>query len=115
MRKEPTITAFARGLRHTQTSAERALWAHLSSRRLAGVKFRRQQPIGSYIVDFVSFERKLIIEIDGGRHDEIAARERDKERSAWLEGQGYRVLRFWNNEILGNAEGVFDSIRQALE
>jgi len=76
--------------------------------------FRRQQPIGPYIVDFASFERKLIVEIDGGQHNEKEAREKDEERTAWLEQRGYRVLRFWNNDVLMNTAGVLERIRKAL-
>jgi len=72
-----------------------------------GVKFRRQQPIGKYIVDFVSFEKRIVIEVDGGQHSE----EVDKERDQWLNNEGFKVLRFWNNEVLKNTEGVFEVIR----
>jgi len=115
MKKLPTQIAFARELRQSQTEAERSLWAKLRNRQLEGVKFRRQQPIGPYIVDFVSFERKLVLEIDGGQHNEPATQQRDEERTAWLKGQGYQVLRFWNNEILKNVEGVLERIREALD
>jgi len=93
----------ARQLRRNSTDAEIALWRLLRSADLAGVKFRRQQPIGPYIVDFVCFSHRLIIECDGGQHAESAA---DAVRDKWLSEQGFRVLRFWNNEILGNREGV---------
>jgi very-short-patch-repair endonuclease len=106
--------AFARKLRQSQTDAEKALWARLRSKQLQGVKFRRQQPLGSYIVDFVSFERKIIIEIDGGQHNEREARKRDGARAAWLKGRGYHVLRFWNNEVLRNMEGVLEKIVEVL-
>jgi very-short-patch-repair endonuclease len=105
---------FARDLRQKFTDAEKALWMKLRNRQLEGVKFRRQQPIGSYIVDFVSFERKLVIEIDGGQHNEERTKERDEERTMRLEERGYRVMRFWNNEVLTNAEGVLERIREAL-
>ena len=83
---------------------------------MEGVKFfRRQQPIGPYIVDFASFERKIIIEIDGGQHNDKEAREKDEERTAWLKEWGYRVLRFWNNDVLMNTEGVMEEIRKALD
>ena len=72
-----------------------------------GLKFRRQQPIGPYVVDFVSFERRLVVEVDGGQHDQPDVRVADTERTLWLERNGYRVLRFWNNEVLGNLEGVW--------
>jgi len=74
-----------------------------------GVKFRRQQPIGKYIVDFVSFEKRIVIELDGGQHS--AEQERDRERDNWLSKQGFKVLRFWDNEVLQNLEGVLEVIR----
>src|SRR5712691_13269379 len=88
----------ARRLRQNPTEAERALWRHLCLRQLNGHKFRRQQPIGPYIVDFVCLETRLIIELDGGQHSTQTAS--DTERSAWLKMQGLRVLRFWNHEVL---------------
>jgi len=78
------------------------------------VKFRRQQPIGQYIVDFVSFERKLVIEIDGGQHSGEGIKNQDKQRTTWLKKGGYQVLRFWNNEVLTNIKGVLERIREAL-
>ena len=81
---------------------------------MAGVKFRRQQPIGPYIVDFVSFERRLVIELDGGHHADDTARARDSERASWLERNGYELIRFWNNEVRGNLEGVLHRISEAL-
>jgi len=76
---------------------------------MEGVKFRRQAPLGKYIVDFISFERKLILEIDGGQH--ALERDNDEKREIWLESQGFRILRFWNNEVLQNLEGVLEAIR----
>lgn len=86
----------------------------MRNRALDGVKFRRQQPIGPYIVDLVSFERRLVIEIDGGHHNETATKQYDLERSRWLGDDGYRVLRFWNNDVLTNIEGVLAKIREVL-
>lgn len=106
--------SFARELRRNQTDAEKALWIKLRNKQLEGVKFRRQQPIGPYIVDFVSFERRLVIEIDGGQHNEEEIRERDEERTTWLKGRGYQVLRFWNNEVLISMDSVLEMIREAL-
>jgi len=100
MKKESKQTAFARKLRREQTDAEKTLWLRLKNRQLEGVKFRRQQPIGPYIVDLMSFKGKLIIEIDGGQHNEEEIKSRDEERVSWLEERGYRVLRFWNNDVL---------------
>ena len=101
----------AQRLRREMTDAERNLWSVLRNRQLSGAKFRRQQPIGPFIADFVCQELRLVIEADGGQHaDNI----RDKRRTAFLEGKGYRVLRFWNNEILGNLDGVAQVIAAAL-
>ena len=101
----------ARALRVSMTDAERRLWACLRGRRLVGYKFRRQHPLGRYILDFACIEHRLAIEADGGQHSESAA---DERRTAWLERQGWRVLRFWNNEILANSEGVQEMILEAL-
>ncbi len=106
--------AFARRLRLQQTDAEKALWTRLRQRQLENVKFRRQQPIGQYIVDFVSFERKLVIEIDGSQHNREKVNDRDEQRTTCLKEGGYQVLRFWNNEVLLNLEGVLEGIRETL-
>jgi very-short-patch-repair endonuclease len=115
MKKGEEQIAFARELRQKQTEAERLLWSKLRSKQPEGVKFRRQQPIGPYIVDFASFERKVVIEIDGGQHNEEELRERDEKRARWLEERGYQVLRFWDNEVLTNMEGVLERISESLE
>lgn len=96
----------ARRLRRDMTDAERALWRILRSRLLDGWKFRRQVPLGPYIADFASHSARLVVEADGGQHD----RESDAARTSFLEGEGYRVLRFWNNDILTNPEGVATTI-----
>ena len=114
MPEHDSMTTRARALRRGQTPAERTLWARLGGRRLAGAKFRRQQPIGPYIVDFVSFEHNLVVEVDGGHHNEVVTRVADQERTAWLESEGYRVVRFWNNEVQRNLEGVLENITDAL-
>jgi len=88
----------ARGLRSNPTDAEQRLWNRLRQRQLAGARFRRQQPIGPYVVDFVCQELRLVIEVDGGQHVENAAA--DDERTHWLEREGYRVVRFWNHDVL---------------
>jgi very-short-patch-repair endonuclease len=98
-------------LRQNATDAERRLWAMLRDRRLAGYKFRRQHPIGPYIVDFANTKYHLIIEADGGQHNESTA---DLRRTAWLQKQGWRVIRFWNNDILANTEGVLNIVLEAL-
>jgi very-short-patch-repair endonuclease len=99
-------------LRNNPTEAERILWQHLRLRQLGGHKFRRQQPLGEFIVDFVCLEKRLVVEVDGGQHSSKVAY--DEQRTAWLEQQGFRVLRFWNNEVLQNIEGVGEAIWQAL-
>jgi len=96
----------AKALRNNLTEAEKYLWYMLRLKNL-GVKFRRQIVIGRYIVDFICFEKKLIVEVDGGQHAENAD---DKTRDQWLNERGYRVLRFWNNEVLENREGVLEKI-----
>jgi len=101
----------ARGLRSAPTNAEDALWYQLRSRRLNGFKFVRQEPLGPYTVDFICRERRLIVEADGGQHADSA---RDKVRDEWLAGRNYRILRFWNHEILGNISGVLEVIATAL-
>ena len=87
------------------------MWRHLRAKRLEGLKFRRQQPIGDYIVDFVCFEKRLVIEVDGGQH--VSAREKDSERDRWFGEQDFRVLRFWNNEVFTNTDGVLEKIRES--
>src|SRR3989304_1627740 len=104
-------TNIARTLRKNFTETERLLWKHIRQKQLDGYKFRRQQPIGQYIVDFVNFERKIIIELDGGQHTEI---EKDKERDKFLRDQGFKVLRFWNHEVFENVEGVLEVIKKNL-
>ena len=102
---------FSKYLRKNSTDAEKYLWKYLRGRQIEGFKFRRQHPIGKYTVDFINLERKLIIEADGGQHLE---NEKDKFRDKWLEEQGYQVLRFWDNEIFTNIEGLLEFIREKL-
>jgi len=104
---------FARTLRKRSTEAEKLLWSKLRGRRFEGIKFKRRVPIGSYIVDFVALDLKLVIELDGGQHDLRAAR--DAERTRILEEWGYHVVRFWNNDVLGNIDGVLEAIMQELQ
>lgn len=104
----------ARFLRKNETNAEKLLWHKLRNRQLENVKFRRQESIGNDIVDFVSFEKKIIIEIDGGQHNEETIKQKDKERTERLQEEGYQVLRYWNNEVLKNLDGVLETIRMAL-
>ncbi len=98
----------ARTLRKNLPDAERALWKQMRMRQIAGYKFRRQQPIGKYIVDFVNFGERVIIELDGGHHSQQV--DYDSTRTAWLEAEGYRVLRFWNNQVLEEIEAVKEVI-----
>ncbi len=105
-------TKHARNLRNNPTDAERKLWDALRNRQLAGVRFNRQVPIGPFICDFVSRASRLIIEVDGGQHSVNSVA--DEARSTFLRERGFRVLRFWNNEILGNSEGVLTTIERAL-
>src|SRR5438874_2252460 len=107
------LQPLARGLRRTQTDAENRLWYHLRNRQLGGAKFRRQFPIGSYVVDLVCLESRLIVELDGGQHSEQV--ERDERRTAFLEAQGFRILRFWNNQALAETEAVLTTILVALQ
>ncbi len=93
-------------LRKQATPAERILWQQLRKKHIAGMKFRRQQSIGNYIVDFICPEKRLIVEIDGGQHNEDKIVRQDQERTEWLHSQGYQILRFWNNEVIDNYEGV---------
>jgi very-short-patch-repair endonuclease len=104
-------TGRARRLRHNSTDAELRLWHRLRSRSIDGHKFVRQEPIGPYVVDFICRERRLIIEVDGGQH---ADNEQDRLRGRWLVEHNYRVMRFWNNEVLGNTSGVLEAIMAAL-
>jgi very-short-patch-repair endonuclease len=103
----------AKQLRSDQTDVERRLWFELRDRRLGGYKFRRQVPIGPFIADFACWRAALIIELDGGQH--ASKVEEDRRRTAWLEQHGWRVLRFWNNEVIENLDGVLLQIVAALE
>jgi very-short-patch-repair endonuclease len=98
----------ARKLRKNMTDAERALWRHLRLRQLDGHKFRRQGRIGPYIADFACLKAQIVVEVDGGQHADAHAY--DSRRDDFMRGQGYRVLRFWNNDVLGNMEGVWEVI-----
>jgi len=103
---------FARRLRLAMTDAEQRLWYHLRGRRFMGTKFRRQMPLGKYIVDFVCLEQRLVLELDGGQHAEQTGA--DQDRDAWLRARGFRVLRFWNNEVMENLPGVLAMIAREL-
>lgn len=96
------------------TDAESSLWRALRGKQLEGLKFRRQQPIGQFIVDFVCLERKLIIEADGAQHYDAEEKKRDLSRDAWLWEQGFKVLRFADNDILTNMNGVVERILECI-
>ena len=106
-----TVTR-SRELRRDQTAAEYLLWSCLRNRQLAGYKFRRQAPIGRYFVDFICFERRLIVEVDGGQH--ALLHEHDEKRTVWLTSRDYLVIRFWNNEVLENVDSVLQMILDIL-
>jgi very-short-patch-repair endonuclease len=103
----------ARKLRKNLTDVENKLWSRLRGRQLSGVKFRRQHPIGPFIVDFCCVERRLVVELDGGQHAERNTA--DERRTRLVERFGYRVLRFWDNEVLSNLDGVLERINEVLE
>ena len=103
----------ARRLRKESTDAESAMWRLLRNRQFAGRKFRRQVPIGRYVVDLVCFEKRLIVELDGGHHQ--TREDNDGERTRWLTGQGFRVVRFWNNQVLNEPVSVQETLLAELE
>jgi very-short-patch-repair endonuclease len=113
-RVKPVTRERARALRTSSTRAEQIVWSKIRAHRLNGVGFRRQTPIGSYIVDFVSHAAKLIIEIDGGQHFDDAYEVRDARRDAFLRSKGFRVLRFSNRDVMTNIEGVWTVIAAAV-
>jgi very-short-patch-repair endonuclease len=104
----------ARRLRKTSTDAEIKLWRHLRQMPMLGSHFRRQVPVGPYVADFACMATKLLIELDGGQHGEPDNANRDEARTRWLEAEGYRVIRFWNNEIMSNIDGVMEAIYAAV-
>ncbi|MES2883993.1 MAG: endonuclease domain-containing protein [Pseudomonadota bacterium] len=103
----------AKQLRLDQTDAEARLWYHLRAHRFLGLKFKRQKPVGPYIVDFICLEHGLAIEVDGGQHNEDQAY--DQRRSRYLAAEGLRVLRFWNDEVLRDTDAVLEQIRLVIE
>ena len=108
--KKKSLLVFARELRKNSTIAERKLLHRLRSRNFLDLKFRRQEPIGNYIVDFVCYENKLIVELDGGQHNEFS--EKDIPRTKALEKEGFIVLRFWNSDVINNIEGILTIIKE---
>ena len=111
-RVNPTTKQRSRTLRSSMTDAEQRMWSILRKRQMDGYKFRRQHPLGSFILDFVCLEAKLIIEVDGGQHAE--QQDYDQRRTQWLKTQGYHVMRFWNNEVLNDIEAVKEAIWRKL-
>ena len=101
---------FARELRRRQTDAERHLWHHLRNRALMGCKFRRQHPVGPYIVDFICLDAALVIELDGSQHQEAS----EVARTSFLQREGYQVLRFWNNDALMQTDSILALVHEAL-
>ena len=110
MSKSTIIQARAVGLRRNQTEAERIIWNFVRNNRL-GYKFKRQQPIDHYIVDFICFEKRMVVEIDGGQHTQ----ENDAIRTAYLQNNGFTLTRFWNNDVMENPDGVYQALCSALE
>ena len=112
-RTRPKTKVHSRNLRNDMTDAEKKLWTALRGRQLNGFKFRRQHPAGNYILDFVCLEAMLVIELDGGQHQQQQFY--DQQRDSWLVAQGFRVLRFWNNEVLNQFDSVCEEIWRGLE
>lgn len=108
-------TEKSRQLRKNMTSQERKLWSIIRERRFFGCRFRRQFPIGSYIVDFVCREKKIIIEIDGGQHNEKQNIEYDNKRTEFLKSEGFQVIRFWNNDVDSNMDGVYERLKEVFK
>ncbi len=108
----PKVIDAARELRRRATEAEKRLWFQLRHRQIEGFKFRRQQPIAKYVADFVSFEKRVIVELDGGQHK--ARQDEDRARDQFFEDEGFEVIRFWNTEVFENLEGVLEVIRGKL-
>ena len=113
IRTDPKPLSHARRMRAEMTDAERRLWSRLRRRQIEGLHFRKQVEIGNYVVDFCCLKRRLIVEVDGSQHAEREAQ--DERRTDWLNDEGYRVLRFWNNEVLQNTDGVVEMILRVLK
>ncbi|OLD50145.1 MAG: hypothetical protein AUI42_04685 [Actinobacteria bacterium 13_1_40CM_2_65_8] len=115
LRRDSISVDRSRKLRREQTAAEKRIWSRLRGKRFLGYKFRRQHAIGTYIVDFACLRSRLVIEIDGDSHGEDHAAELDGARTAWLQTQGLRVLRFWNHSVIEDIDSVMESVYYALE
>lgn len=114
MKADPEKREFAKRLRREMTRAEVILWTRLRRRQVEGFLFRRQLPIGPYVVDFACPSVRLVVEVDGETHSTEAERAHDARRTAFLEREGWRVVRFWNHEIFQNEDGVVEAVREAL-
>ena len=112
--RTPAMTSNARRLRQDMTDAERKLWRWLRGEQMEGQPFRRQHPVGRYVLDFYCAPLGLAVELDGGQHGEPALAAKDKRREAWLRGKGIRVLRFWNGDVMNCFEGVLEAIRREV-
>jgi len=106
------LTELAKNLRKKSTDTENYLWLFLKNRQIEGIKFRRQEPLGRFILDFVSYDRKIVIEVDGGQHN--LDKDKDRARDRWLKSQGYEVIRFWDHDVLENKDVVLEVIREKL-
>jgi very-short-patch-repair endonuclease len=113
-KKENSVTRAAKELRKRQTETEKRLWFKLRDNQACGVKFRRQEPIGTFIVDFVSHEKKLKVKVDGKPHTEKEIKINDAYRTRFFKSEGYRILRFWNSEILSDLDKVIEKIKSSL-
>ena len=111
---DPHLLTLARKLRKEQTNAEQLLWQLLRNRQFCGLKFRRQYPLAPYVLDFYCREERFGIELDGGQHNEPDKKRTDKERTAFLEGKGIKIIRFWNNEVLQETEAVLEQLYNSL-
>jgi very-short-patch-repair endonuclease len=109
----PLARGLAKAMRREMTKAELRLWTQLRKPGIEGLRFRRQTPIGPFIVDFFCPEKKLIVEVDGGQHGHVAGERHDSARDAWLTEQGYKVVRFWNRDVMENLDGVCRTILAA--
>jgi very-short-patch-repair endonuclease len=115
MYRDEVLIQRTRQLRRDMSDAEKRLWYHLRGRKMDGHRFRRQVPIGSYIADFACLSARLVIEVDGGQHNEEATETLDGHRTEWLKTKGYRVLRFWNSDVLTDIDSVTETIFNELQ
>lgn len=109
------LTILAKIMRRRPTDAENLLWEHLRAKRFLGLKFKRQEPIGNYIADFICYEKKIVIELDGGQHARKRVALEDRKRDEWMKSQGFKILRIWNHEVLRNLEEVLEIIADECE